>query len=242
MEMGGQSNERTIRQTRRSIMVALLVVLTVLVFLTVDYFLQRRRALSAVAENGPARAGLFGRAGYRVPQGVFFAPGHTWFHLEDSGVARVGVDDFATSIVGDIDEITSRQPGEAVRKGDVILRVRHGEREVAFRSPVDGVVREVNADILERRDILGVEPFTAAWLYRVKPEDTSGMLDGMMIGNTAKEWLRREASRLKVFLSTVSPQHPVLGTTMQDGGLPGYGLIDFVEEDDWKTLQEKFLA
>jgi hypothetical protein len=63
-----------------------------------------------------------------------------------------------------------------------------------------------------------------------------------MLGTAAKEWLRREASRLKVFLSTVSPEHPVLGPTMQDGGLPGYGLIDFIEEDDWKTLQGKFFS
>lgn len=227
-------------------MVALLVVLTILVFLTVDYFLQKRHA--AVVAHGPtvadhpAPVGLFGRGGYRVPQGVFFAPGHTWLHLEESGTARLGVDDFAQSIVGDIDEMITREPGETVRKGDTILQVRHGDRAVAFRSPVDGVIRDVNTDVLGRHEILSMEPHAASWIYRIKPDDTSSLLDGMMLGTAAKEWLRREASRLKVFLSTISPEHPVLGTTMQDGGLPGYGLIDFVDDKEWTMLREKFLS
>jgi glycine cleavage system H protein len=224
-------------------MVALLVVLTVLTFLTVDYFLQKRHAAApapSMASAGPA--GLYGRAGYRVPQGVFFAPGHTWMHLEDSGVARLGVDDFAASIVGNIDEIRALEPGQTVRKGEPILHLRHGDREVTFRSPIDGEVREINHNILESRDILGIDPHAASWVYRIKPDDTSNLVEGMMLGQMAKEWLRREVSRLKVFLSTIAPEHPVLGTTMQDGGLPSYGLIDFMDEEEWSKLRDKFLS
>lgn len=227
-------------------MVALLVVLTILVFLTVDYFLQKRHAavaaLTSMVPERSAPVGFFGRAGYRVPQGVFFAPGHTWLHLEESGTARLGVNDFAQSIVGDIDEMITREPGETVRKGDTILQIRHGDRAVAFRSPVDGVIRDVNPDVVGRHEILSMEPQSASWIYRIKPDDTSSMLDGMMLGTAAKEWLRREASRLKVFLSTIAPEHPVLGATMQDGGLPGYGLIDFMDDSEWNTVREKFLS
>jgi len=229
-------------------MVALLVTLTILVFLTADYFLQRAHRVHALgtepsaAGTEPAPPGVFGRPGYRVPQGVFFDSGHTWLHLEESGVAKVGINDFAQTVVGDIDEIITRSPGEQVRRGDTIIQLRHGDRAVAFRSPVDGVVREVNDEMLGRGEILSVEPQSSAWICRIKPNDPGSVLGGMMIGNTAKEWLQREVARVKVFLSTITPEHPVLGHSMQDGGLPGYGLIDFLDDDEWKKLQEKFFA
>jgi glycine cleavage system H protein len=230
-------------------MVALLVFLTILVFLTVDYFLQRRHAVHAVhadgtvAENGSLPpAGFFGRPGYRVPQGVFFDAGHTWLYLEETGVAKLGINDFAQSVVGEIDEMVTRQPGEEVRKGDTILQLRHGDRAVAFRSPIDGVVREVNAEMVGREEFLSVEPHSAAWLYRIRPKDTSAVLGGMMLGDAAKSWLQREVARLKVFLSTIAPEHPVLGHTMQDGGLPGYGLIDHLDDNEWNKLRERFFA
>jgi glycine cleavage system H protein len=230
-------------------MVALLVVLTILVFLTADYFLQRAHRVHALGADGSAASeeerrpvGFFGRPGYRVPQGVFFDAGHTWLHLEESGVAKVGINDFAQAVVGDVDEIITRAPGEQVRKGDTIIELRHGERAVAFRSPVDGVVREINEEMLDREEILSVEPQSAAWICRIRPDDPGAVLGGMMIGATAKDWLEREVARVKVFLSTIAPEHPVLGHTMQDGGLPGYGLIDFLDDVEWKKLHEKFFS
>jgi hypothetical protein len=64
----------------------------------------------------------------------------------------------------------------------------------------------------------------------------------MQLGTEAKQWLSREVRRLKVFLATIAPEHPVLGQTMQDGGLPSNGLIDHLGDVEWSKLHERFFG
>jgi glycine cleavage system H protein len=226
-------------------MVALLILLTILVLMTVDYFVQRLRSRAALAihaagggQRGVPRPSAHFR--YRTPAGVYFSPGHTWLYLEESGIAKMGIDDLTQSIVGRIGGFEARATGDRVRKGDAILELRHDGRRLVLRSPIDGVIEAVNTEALERRDLRGLEPFSAAWVYRVRPERTAAALHGLLLGDAAKEWLDREVQRLKVILSTIAPKNPVLGETLQDGGLPAWGLLDYLDELEWKQIQEKF--
>ncbi|MDH3215588.1 MAG: hypothetical protein OEN01_04745 [Candidatus Krumholzibacteria bacterium] len=225
-------------------MVALLVLLTIIVFLTVDHFVQRRRS-QVVAAHEQAFLPVspsFELTSYRTPAGVYFDPGHTWLFLEETGIARVGINEFAQALVGSIDDIATLAVGEEVHRGDILATLWHGDRSATFRSPIDGVVSEINADLLHRGGLHGAEPYTAAWLYKITPRDTSTFPERMHLGEEAKRWLKRELRRLKVFLATVAPEHPVLGQTMQDGGLPAAGLIDHLQEAEWNKLHEKFFG
>ena len=228
-------------------MVALLVLFTILCFLTVDYLVQRRQAAAvAVAQTAhpagavSAMAHPAAQLRYRTPNGVFFDPGHTWLFLEESGSTRLGINDFAQSILGKVDSVQTRAVGDRVKKGDVIVKLRHGERTATFRAPIDGVIEDVNSELLESHEMFGAEPFSSGWVYRIKPTNTTVLQKSLLLGESAKDWLSREVQRLKVILSTVAPANPVLGQTLQDGGLPAYGLIDYLSEAEWKQIQEKF--
>jgi glycine cleavage system H protein len=227
-------------------MVALLILLTILVLMTIDYFIQRVRARAAVVSLAALPGGAKGltrpaaQFRYRTPHGVFFSPNHVWLYLEESGAARIGIDDLAQSIVGRINEMATRTVGDRVRAGDAILELRHDGRRLVLRSPVDGVIETVNQELVERRDLRGIEPFSAGWIYRVRPENTARTLQHLLLGDAAKEWLDREVQRLKVILATIAPKNPVLGQTLQDGGLPAWGLIDYIDEAEWKQIQDKF--
>ncbi len=224
-------------------MVALLVLLTILIFFTVDYLVERRRAdAGAEMKDALAPAVQFTPADFRTPHGVYFDPKHTWLYLEESGTARGGVNEFAQSIVGSIDHIDVRSVGDRVREGEVIVQFHHGDRVATFRAPVDGTVKEINTEFLKRPELRGVEPYTSAWLYRIRPDDTSSVPKKLHLGWDAKQWLNREVQRLKVFLSTIAPDHPILGRTMQDGGLPSGGLSEYLNDDDWSKLNETFFG
>jgi glycine cleavage system H lipoate-binding protein len=228
-------------------MVALLVLLTVMIFLGVDFYFQWRRSQRSVevkqvappAYAGPGAIPLL-EPSYRTPPGVFFEPNHTWLHLEESGVAKLGIDDFARHIIGKIDGADTKSAGDRVERGEAILRVWRGGRAIAFRAPIDGRVEEVNTELLTAGELRGIEPYTASWLYRIQPKDTSLVTKTMVIGAEAKSWLKREVERLKVFLATISPHNPALSTTMQDGGMPASGLITHLSDTEWAKLREKF--
>jgi glycine cleavage system H protein len=223
-------------------MVALLVLLTILVFLTIDYFIQRRRiegvaARATASEDQPLASTI---SALRAPLGVFFSPDHTWLFLEPSGSARLGVTDFARSILGKVDAIRTRYEGEEVKQGDEILRMRHGTRWITFRSPVAGTVEKVNPEMLDNGSAPDAGPYTASWIYRLRPSDTSQIPRNMLVGPPAKKWLAHEIERLKFFLATLAPEHRVLGVTLQDGGIPVFGLADTLGDGDWEKLLEHF--
>lgn len=218
-------------------MVALLVLLTVLAFLTVDYFVQRRRAATRLSADQPLAPPMpvLVDPQFRTPSGVYFDRGHTWAYLEESGDVRLGANDLVRAIVGRVDRIDAAPVGKKVKKGDVVIELVHGDRHLALRSPIDGRVEALNMDALSSDG-----SFTDSWVCRLEPDDTSTVPELMLLGERAKEWLGREVRRLKVFLATIAPDHPVLATTMADGGLPYGGLVDHLGDDDWHKLQEAF--
>lgn len=228
-------------------MVALLVLLTFLVFFVVDYLVRKRqlqsvhqgRAATAPAPT-PLRPIPLTPPVYRTPAGVYFEPGHTWLHLEEDGVAKLGIDDFARNVIGAIDEFNARAVGDKVVEGDEILRVRHGIRTIRFRAPVSGTIEEINTERMHEGELRSIEPYTDAWLYRIRPEDPSILARAMMIGTEAKDWLSREVNRLKVFLATLAQNQPALGETMQDGGLVVSGLVEYLDDLGWKKLEGMF--
>ena len=223
-------------------MVALLVVFMILLFLTVDYLVQRRRSRHA-ERNGsvaPVPESAFA-VPFETPSGVFFTPAHSWMFIEPDGVSLMGVTEFAWSVLGSIDRVEARKAGESVRKGDVLFRLHHKGRAIDFRAPVGGVVEEVNDGFLERRgrrDGSCLSP----WLYKFRPEDPAEIARTMMIGESATRWIRREIERLKTFLATLNPENGIVGQTAQDGGTPVAGLVDELSDQNWGKFLEKFFA
>ena len=73
-------------------MVAILVLLTIILFLTFDYLLQRSHARKAPAEAAvkiartPLRVPL-----EAIPQGIFFDRTHQWLELISGGTLKIGV-------------------------------------------------------------------------------------------------------------------------------------------------------
>jgi glycine cleavage system H protein len=229
-------------------MVAILVLLTVIAFVTVDLVRLRKRRQTVqagrVPSHTPTEPALIPlvQSVYRTPPGVFFEPGHTWAFLEEGGTAKLGIDDFVRNIVGRVDDFGALPEGNRVKAGGVIMRLRHGDRKIEVRSPMDGVVEQVNEDLLSGRELRGIEPYTESWLYRIKPKDTTALTKTMLIGRDARRWLNREVSRLKVFLSTLAPEHPALGVTAQDGGMPVSGLIEQLNDEEWNKLSDTFFS
>jgi len=219
-------------------MVALLVLMTILVFMTVDYLVRRPATTRATAPQ----LNIVERLIQRTPLGVFFHPGHSWLYLEPSGMAKVGVDDFAHSVIGEIDAAETLPVGEQVRKGDVIVKLRHGDRTAAIRSPMDGVIKSVNTELLSRSTWFGAEPYTSAWLYRIEPRESSELPRSLYLGEAATRWFNHEVERLGVFLGTITPANAVVGRTLPDGGLPTWQIVDHLSDGEWNKCQEIFFG
>jgi glycine cleavage system H lipoate-binding protein len=223
-------------------MVALLVLLTIITFLTVDYVWQRRaipdRAGVAVprsvATSAPTAPGLD-----LVPAGVFVGPGHAWVHLEPSGALRVGADRLPSTLLGGLDGVELLAPGTEVRRGDALAVLRRGTRSMSLRSPVNGVVAAVNDELVRDPAALETEPFDS-WIYRLTPEGIADTLKGMFVADEATAWMRQELGRLRDSLAGMVNGTRLALATLPDGGLPVRGLAEHLGEAEWRDLTSRF--
>jgi len=229
------------------VMVALIALFIALAFLTVDYILQRRRAVHAEEAEVAASSAVDIRSQLalsspRAPDGVFFGPGHTWAYLLPSGNVRVGLTDFARSIMGSVDEVEPRTREVEVSRGDSLLRMRRGKHTATFHSPIDGTIERVNLGFLGPDAARPNEPFTSSWIFEMRPRNTSDIPRTMFLGDAARSWLRQEVERMKVFLATAIPDDRRVGVTMQDGGPPNWGVVDNLSDADWQRFQDRFFG
>lgn len=229
-------------------MVALLVLLTIILLLTADWIVQRREARKTVTAAAPP-LGLAAAPEPtrpvvpldRLPAGVFIGEGHAWVQIHPSGTVRLGADRFAPTLLGGIDALRIRPVGTEIHRGDPIATLRRGSREVTLRSPVDGVVTEINEDIRDRPHRLRDDAFGGGWLCWIRPDRLSDAVKGLRIGEDAVDWTRRELRRLGEFLAAAAVPVPTpVGATLQDGGPPLEGVASALADDRWVELENGF--
>src|SRR5512140_562940 len=129
-------------------MTVILVLATFVAFLLIDHFFSRRPAVQlAVQPAVPVREAaarpmpsLVG--GFQVPENLRYHPGHTWALSESPSLVRVGMDDFASKLVGKIDEVTLPQRGQWVRQGQKIWSVLRNGVKVDMVSPIEGSIAD----------------------------------------------------------------------------------------------------
>ena len=147
-------------------MVALLVLFTILVFLTVDYMTTRpvrssvmSTSTSSVPGYGEAYATITAEAPsitslVMSEENTYIAPGHIWIAPTPSGDVRMGIDKILMTLLGKIECVYPQPEGSVVGKGGPLLMLRNGNRALKVRSPIDGVITRVNHHARENPDSL----------------------------------------------------------------------------------------
>lgn len=227
-------------------MVAILVLFTIIICLTIDSFVERA-ALRRRARAGPEKG--FKPVSVRMPEdltrvpaGIFVAPGHAWMELEPSGAVRVGADRLPFTLMDGAETIETPPVGTEVHQGEPVAVLRHGERTVEIKSPVDGVVAATNPLVAGNPARVGKEPFGAGWLVRMKPRNLGAALRRLFVAEEARTYLAGELSHLRDFLVGLSMagRESLATATLPDGGLPVEGLAGRMPENEWRELTERF--
>jgi glycine cleavage system H lipoate-binding protein len=220
-------------------MVALFMLATILLFLGIDYFVQRARK----KQLAPATAAKKLANRFVIPRGFFFSPNHSWVELLPSGDVRIGIDDFTQKILGTIDGVHIMQRNVTVAKGEPILVLKQGERVISVAAPVTGKIVEVNEDILEHPELLKSDPYITGWIAKVVPEKLNSELPMLRIADEASKWMRHEVSRFRDFINQHTQQFAFAhaGVTMADGGVPMEDVLEKADEKAWHAFEEEFL-
>src|SRR5450759_3423428 len=137
---------------------------------------------------------------FNVPAGIFISRNHTWVNLEMNGTARVGIDDFARKILSKIDKVELPKLNTEVRKGDLLLAIKHGSQTVDLSSPISGKVTLLNTEHVEHPDWIASKPFELSWMCCIEPSNLSEELRSLKIGVDSINWYKAEIDKYTAIL------------------------------------------
>ena len=218
-------------------MTVILVLITFLAFIVLDYFLNRNKVVATVPVEVPGAASPPDRdyvGGFAVPENLSYHPGHTWLVRERKNVVRVGADEFAAALVGKVERIELPKPGQWIRQGQKAISFLRNGVTTEMVSPTEGEVLAINPDVLKNPALLRQDPYGAAWLVTVNVPDEESTSRNLIPKHLIAEWMRDAVERLYA-------RQPVLaGAVAADGGRPAEDLLAALPEADWRELTGEF--
>ena len=111
------------------------------------------------------------RSEFSIPGGVFISNSHTWVNLNQEGMAKVGMDDFAKKLIGTVEAVELPNLGMNVKAGQPLFTIRQGNKKVSFNSPISGVVKSINTILREDLEALDVTPYERNWFCTIDTDN-----------------------------------------------------------------------
>lgn len=179
----------------------------------------------------------------RIPQGLFYSKNHTWTHLEKSGIAKVGLDDFLQHLTGEIQFSNLKNQGEIIRKGDLLVEIDQNGKSLNIFSPISGKILNANPILNENPETLNADPYGRGWIYNMKPSNWIEDTNSYYLGEEAVNWAKKELEKFNDFLSTSTKKHlpETSMVTLQDGGELIDNTLLVLPNEVWQDFQKEFL-
>lgn len=186
-------------------------------------FLKKRRERVAAKEKKVK--------GFTIREDYYYTPNHIWLKVEGETV-KIGVDDFATRIIGKIDDVDFPKE-QIIRKNSQCWQLGSGNRLVRMNLPIQGEIISINEEVKQEPSLIRKDPYNRGWLLKMKlPKE----MNELMKGSSATTRLEKEFEKLH------QEFEESIGVTITDGGELAADLYERISDEGWYNLIKKFLV
>ena len=126
-----------------------------------------------------------------IPTNLKYTKSHEWVRLEDDGTATIGITQHAQELLGDMVFAEIPQVGRNLKQGEECAVVESVKAAADVYAPISGEVTAVNTELESAPEKINQDAY-AAWLFKVKPTNTSD-LSGLMDAGSYQKVLESEA-------------------------------------------------
>ena len=115
---------------------------------------------------------------YKFPDNLNYADTHEYV-LEENGLLKIGVSEFAIDQLGDIVFVELADEGAALEKGETFGTIESVKAVEEVYLPFSGEIVSVNESVIENPELLQNDPIGDGWLVILKPESKASIADLM---------------------------------------------------------------
>ncbi|MDX1431851.1 MAG: glycine cleavage system protein GcvH [Gammaproteobacteria bacterium] len=117
-----------------------------------------------------------------------FTEDHEWILMEDEEVGIIGITDYAQDQLGEVVYVELPEVGQEVSQGADTAVIESVKAAGEVKSPVTGVVVEVNDALVDEPEKVNADPTGDGWFIKVKLADPSE-LEALMDEDAYKEYV-----------------------------------------------------
>jgi len=222
-------------------MTVLLVLLMFAIFLTIDYFYSK--AKHTVLQEAPALGKRYTTeprlkptlvGGFSVPENLRYHPGHTWALSESPNLVRIGIDDFASKLIGKVEQVTLPQRGQWIRQGQKVWSLVRNGVKMDMVSPMEGSVSDINTAVVNEPGLVCEDPYGEGWMVMVQSPDAKTNFRNLLGGALARWWTEESSMRLQRYIPGA------LGALAQDGGVAIDDIAGTIPHEQWAKITREF--
>jgi glycine cleavage system H lipoate-binding protein len=174
-------------------------------------------------------------AGIAMPRRLRYAPNHMWLDVTENGICHVGVDAFLARALGSIEAISFVWT-KGVHRPAAVLTVAGTDVHLTFPNEIE--LTGCNVYLRASLSRITEDPYGGGWLFEGKP--TENVAKGLLEGDRAHEWMRREERRISDFL--VSHTACQAAPSAADGGTYVKGAAGRLSREQMLTLSHEFFS
>ncbi len=121
---------------------------------------------------------------YKFPENLKYADTHEYV-LEENGLLKIGVSEFAIDQLGDIVFVELADSGSILRKGETFGTIESVKAVEEVYLPFSGEIQVINESVIDNPEVLQNDPIGEGWLIKIKP-DSKVSFDDLMTSDTYK--------------------------------------------------------
>ena len=173
---------------------------------------------------------------FRIDTSLYYSRFHTWLKPIKRDLVRVGVDDLALTLLGEVEAIRLPQPGTHLFYGEPFGTIISSKRLFNLRSPVTGDVIRVNEGLERFTGLLEHDPLGQGFLFDVKTSHLEECKRYLHTAQEALKWFQEEITWIKGQIQQAFEHTSTLpGAAAMDGGAPA-PLIKVVGPEHYKRI------
>ena len=111
---------------------------------------------------------------YQFPDYLKYADTHEYV-LEENGLLKIGVSEFAIDQLGDIVFVELADIGTSLDKGETFGTIESVKAVEEVYFPFAGKIISINQSVIDTPEILQNDPIGEGWLVIMKPESKESM-------------------------------------------------------------------